>query len=339
MILQANQKFIDASHVAHLATAGEKYADSLTFSVDRCYHGKDLSGCLFVMRGVNSAGDLALQTLSQETTETAILLTWDISSAFTATSGMLALEIVCYDNDSMILKYSVTPMQVRESVLEQYSGGVDTIEEALKEMEQILEETREISVKLPLIRNGTWWLYDTNAGAYVDSGQPTKGDAGSDGVDGKNGADGKDGIDGKLAYEIAAENGYTGTESQWLASLKGDKGDIGLTGANGADGFSPSSNVVTTDTVITITVTDKNGTTTASIDLSGYATKVDVSAKVLILSAKIDDIHVFENQAILDGVTESDLTELRETTPNRIAALEQQIGDIKTTLADIVEVV
>ena len=27
MILQANKKFIDTSHVAHLLTAGEKYAD------------------------------------------------------------------------------------------------------------------------------------------------------------------------------------------------------------------------------------------------------------------------------------------------------------------------
>lgn len=34
-------------------------------------------------------------------------------------------------------------------------------------------------------------------------------------------------IDGKSAYEIAVENGFEGTEAEWLASLKGDKGDQG----------------------------------------------------------------------------------------------------------------
>lgn len=260
MELKANHKFIDASCVAHLIAAGEKYADTLTFSVDRYYHGKDLYGCMFVIRGVNSAGALSLQTLAQETADTAILLTWDISPAFTAVSGMLALEIVCYDNDSMILKYTVTPMQVRESVLEEYSGGVDAIEEALKEMEQILEETRAVSVKLPIIQNGTWWLYNTDSGAYEDSGQPVQGPAGQDGRDGHDGApgkdgadgapgadgkdgapgadgrDGQDGADGKSAYQIWLDAGNTGTKADFLASLKGEKGDAGEQGAPGTDG-------------------------------------------------------------------------------------------------------
>ena len=36
-----------------------------------------------------------------------------------------------------------------------------------------------------------------------------------------------DGADGASAYEIAVENGYTGTEAEWLSSLKGEKGDTG----------------------------------------------------------------------------------------------------------------
>ena len=35
------------------------------------------------------------------------------------------------------------------------------------------------------------------------------------------GSPGKDGNDGKSAYEIAVENGFQGTEEQWLESLKG----------------------------------------------------------------------------------------------------------------------
>ena len=45
-----------------------------------------------------------------------------------------------------------------------------------------------------------------------------------------------DGKNGKSAYEIAVEEGFEGTESEWLASLKGDKGDTGITGS-GVYGF------------------------------------------------------------------------------------------------------
>jgi hypothetical protein len=46
-------------------------------------------------------------------------------------------------------------------------------------------------------------------------------------------------LDGKSAYELAVAGGYSGTQTQWLASLvgpKGDKGDTGNTGATGANG-------------------------------------------------------------------------------------------------------
>lgn len=60
-------------------------------------------------------------------------------------------------------------------------------------------------------------------------------------IDGKiaslhDGKDGKDGENGKSAYEIAVQNGYDGTESDWLESLKGQKGDTGEPGATGAKG-------------------------------------------------------------------------------------------------------
>jgi hypothetical protein len=62
---------------------------------------------------------------------------------------------------------------------------------------------------------------------------------GKDGIDGRNGADGQDGVngsDGKSAYEIAVANGFTGTESEWLESLKGSDGRDGVDGKDGADG-------------------------------------------------------------------------------------------------------
>lgn len=64
------------------------------------------------------------------------------------------------------------------------------------------------------------------------------GQPGKDGIDGQNGADGQDGVngsDGKSAYIIAVEHGFTGTETEWLASLKGADGKDGADGQPGKD--------------------------------------------------------------------------------------------------------
>ncbi|MFR0605881.1 GH25 family lysozyme [Limosilactobacillus mucosae] len=50
------------------------------------------------------------------------------------------------------------------------------------------------------------------------------------------GEKGDAGADGKSAYEVAVANGYTGTQAQWLASLKGADGVPGKDGSNGKDG-------------------------------------------------------------------------------------------------------
>ena len=175
-----------------------------------------------------------------------------------------------------------------------------------------------------------------------------------------NGANGEKGTDGKSAYQIAVEQGYQGSESDWLSSLKGDKGDTGERGEKGdtglqgergekgetgqqgeqgpmgekgekgdagvagKDGFSPIANVVKDGSVITITITDKNGTTTvtltegAAVDLTPYAKTVYVDEKVQELSDSLtytlqehtlsithleDKSHTHENQSALDQIT------------------------------------
>lgn len=42
-------------------------------------------------------------------------------------------------------------------------------------------------------------------------------------------------VRGKSAYEIAQSHGFTGTEEEWLESLKGSKGQNGLDGSDGAN--------------------------------------------------------------------------------------------------------
>lgn len=49
------------------------------------------------------------------------------------------------------------------------------------------------------------------------------------------GEKGETGNDGKSSYQLAIANGYEGTEKQWLASLKGNRGDDGYTPKRGTD--------------------------------------------------------------------------------------------------------
>lgn len=56
------------------------------------------------------------------------------------------------------------------------------------------------------------------------------------GAKGENGQNGRDGASGKSAYDIAVDEGFEGNEEAWLASLKGAKGDKGDTGEQGEKG-------------------------------------------------------------------------------------------------------
>lgn len=62
-----------------------------------------------------------------------------------------------------------------------------------------------------------------------------QGPAGKDGKDGADGQDGKDGENGKSAYELALQEGFQGSLSDWLETLKGKDG---LDGKDGEDGLS-----------------------------------------------------------------------------------------------------
>ncbi len=190
-----------------------------------------------------------------------------------------------------------------------------------------------------------------------------KGDKGEKGNTGAKGNPGQNGADGKSAYAIAVEHGYENSEDEWLLSLKGEKGDTGERGEKGEtgqqgeqgpkgekgdpgdrglqgvpgekgekgdagvagkDGFSPIANVVKDGSVITITITDKNGTTTvtltegAAVDLTPYAKVNYVDEKVQELSDSLtytlqehtlsimhleDKSHTHENQSALDQIT------------------------------------
>jgi len=53
---------------------------------------------------------------------------------------------------------------------------------------------------------------------------------------GMSGPQGATGADGKSAYELAVDNGFVGTEQEWLDSIEGVEGPAGPTGSTGATG-------------------------------------------------------------------------------------------------------
>lgn len=69
--------------------------------------------------------------------------------------------------------------------------------------------------------------------------QGIQGDIGPQGPAGADGAAGPAGADGDSAYQVAVDNGFVGTEAEWLVSLvgpQGPQGDEGPQGPIGADG-------------------------------------------------------------------------------------------------------
>ncbi len=83
-------------------------------------------------------------------------------------------------------------------------------------------------------------LKDKSGIAIICDGNDTIGVVynGKNGSDGSSGANGSSGTNGKSAYEIAKDNGFKGSEQEWLASLKGEAGKNGSNGSNGSNGVS-----------------------------------------------------------------------------------------------------
>lgn len=75
------------------------------------------------------------------------------------------------------------------------------------------------------------------AGLAGSKGEPgDQGPAGAQGEKGIAGERGEDGADGKSAYQIAVEKGFTGTDAEWLGSLRGEPGPAGPQGHPGMRG-------------------------------------------------------------------------------------------------------
>lgn len=111
----------------------------------------------------------------------------------------------------------------------------DVAEVARDEAVEAADKALSASVHTPIpSEEHTWLVFDHETMEYVDTGSPSRGEKGENG---DAGPAGENGSDGQSAYEVAVKNGFEGSETEWLDSLKnGPPGPVGPMGPAGKDG-------------------------------------------------------------------------------------------------------
>ena len=131
------------------------------------------------------------------------------------------------------------------------------------------------------------------------------------------GADGKDGLS---AYELAKENGFVGTVSEWLESLKGADGQPGNDGFDGKNGIDGKDGKDGRDGVDGITPDMSEYSPTSAVELMIQKITNPLSLKS----------HEHENQSILDATTASYTLEEQR----KLAEIQPSDYATKKALAD-----
>ena len=152
------------------------------------------------------------------------------------TAGTVKMSLFGYDAEATETVRATTivkTLHIRPSGFEGENSNVPPTPDLYQQLLQKISEKGkdgksafEIAIEHGFVGTEAEWLKSLKG---VDG---KDGVNGKDGCDGRNGADGlpgRDGIDGKSAYIIAVEHGFTGTENEWLQSLKGSDGKDGIT--------------------------------------------------------------------------------------------------------------
>ncbi len=116
MELKSNGKFICTRPIESLFTQGEKNADIIDFIIPKINNGVDLSDCEFMIAGVNIQQVYVTAMLAKSIEDSSIRLSWTVSEQFTAVSGMLMLEIRGTKGNDVIVRYSLPAVYVKEQL-------------------------------------------------------------------------------------------------------------------------------------------------------------------------------------------------------------------------------
>ena len=97
MYINSQNKQLQLQPLQGIITQGEKMADSVTFALPAVYGSLSLSDLSWNIRAASEKDTLATAALSVSTANDKCLLTWEVSSDFTAVSGALSLMLVGTD--------------------------------------------------------------------------------------------------------------------------------------------------------------------------------------------------------------------------------------------------
>ena len=170
------------------------------------------------------------------------------------TAGTVKMSLFGYDAEATETVRATTvvkTLHIRPSGFEGENSNVpptpDLYRQLLEKIQSASKGTDgksayEIAVEHGFVGTEAEWLESLKGIDGKNGADGLPGKDGKNGTDGLSGRDGINGTDGKSAYIIAVEHGFSGTENEWLQSLKG---------ADGRDGITP--------------------------DMSDYATKADIA--------------------------------------------------------------
>jgi hypothetical protein len=122
-------------------------------------------------------------------------------------------------------------VEIGNAIQMESSAASENVPFAINFIDDVEAGTYNYSARVTTITGGNWVFGEADGpvmnaveltGFKGDTG--TAGSNGTNGTNGTNGADGADGADGASAYDIAVENGFDGTEQEWLDSLVGSGG-------------------------------------------------------------------------------------------------------------------
>lgn len=133
------------------------------------------------------------------------------------------------------------------------------IEAAIAALNAAVVDAEAAIEHYPRITDGVWQVWDVSSGEWISTEVPAQGPQGETGATGNGIASAV--LNADYTLTLTFTNGTTYT----TPSIRGAQGAQGQDGAPGADGYSPTASVSKSGNTATITITDKDGTTTAQV--------------------------------------------------------------------------
>lgn len=121
-------------------------------------------------------------TLPSELTDEGVVLTWNVLRQHIFMSGCVRAQLKAFSDSGVVYHTTTDRFFVGDSA--EFSEHFEKTNTEFLEYEERLNElaktVSEVCVLMPFIgENGNWYIYDAQAGEYIDSGKPSVGQADS----------------------------------------------------------------------------------------------------------------------------------------------------------------